>query len=315
VEVAAGDTSGRNRRQRIFRDCAVVAVALTVGFGVSALVNTVRDRGGRGHASEGRSLLGARSGRNAAAGYQPPATAANGSLSIPSSDNTPAPAAPTPRAAIETFLDLEVKQDFAASFGSLSAPDRLKQRTRPEWVAEHDHLSPITGYTITGIDGSTVRVDLQLRAGIDYVRGLTPAHATAAFSAVPEDGGFRIAYASSAVTPSYPPDAGAVAAAQSWADGRQACGHPAELAGGLLGATYLAAALCGASGAVAVGAVGALPDSPAVEPLLAAFGPDVGRWARVVPVSSPVQLSVVTAPVGESWLVIGVLAASPGTGN
>jgi hypothetical protein len=299
----------------VLRDSAVVLVALTVGFGVAALVNAVRDRGGRGHASEGRSLLGARSGRNAAAGYQPSATAANGSSSIPPSDNTPAPAAPTPRAAVETFLDLETKQDFVGSFGYLSAADRLKQRARSEWVAAHEHLPPISGYTLLGVDGSTSRVDLQLRAGLDYVRGLTPAHATATFAAVPEDGGFRVAYAASAVTPVYPPEAGAVPAAQQWADARQACQHPPELAGGLLGATYLADGLCRAPGTVTVGIVAPLPDSPAIEPLLAAFGPEVGRWARVVPVSSPVQLSVITAPVGESWLVVGVLAASPGAGK
>jgi hypothetical protein len=35
----------------------------------------------------------------------------------------------------------------------------------------------------------------------------------------------------------------------------------------------------------------------------------------VVTLRSPVAMDVVTAPVGESWLVIGVLEASPGSGS
>jgi hypothetical protein len=293
----------------------VVALALIVGFGASALVNAVRDRGGRSHPSEGRSLLGATSGRKAAAGYQPPATAANGSPTFPSPDAAPAPAAPSPLAAVDTFLALEAKQDFAGSFGYLAAADRMRRRTRPEWVADHDHLPPVIAFRVVGVDATNVRVELQLRAGLDYVRGLTPAHALATVTAAPEDGGFRVAYASSVVTPVYPSDASAAGAVRQWAEGRQACRHAPELAGGILGAGYLADGLCGARGAVTVGEVGPLPDSPAVEPLLAAYGPDVASWARAVALTSPLQLNVVTAPVGESWLVIGVLAASPGAGN
>ena len=45
--------------------------------------------------------------------------------------------------------------------------------------------------------------------------------------------------------------------------------------------------------------------NPEADPYVAAFGPDVLEWARVVPVSGPAQIDVVVAPVGESWLVIG----------
>lgn len=315
MEATARDTSGTTRSKQLLRDGVVVVAALVLGFGVSALVNTLRDRGGRSQASAGRSSLGAKSGRNAAARYQPPATAADASARFPSPDNAPAPAAPTPHAAVSTFLDHEVVQDFAGSFGYLAGPDRTTQRTRSEWVANHEHLPPITGYTITGVDGTNARVDLTLRAGLDFVHGLTPANATATFATSSEDGGYRVAYASSVVTPVYMSDAGAPDTARQWVVARQACQHPPELAGGVLGATYLVDGLCRAPGAVTVGGAGMLPDSPAVEPFLAAFGPDVTRWARLVPVSSPVGMSVVTAPVGESWLVIGVLAASPGAGT
>ena len=42
-------------------------------------------------------------------------------------------------------------------------------------------------------------------------------------------------------------------------------------------------------------------------PFLAAFGPEASTWARVVTVTEPVPLRAVVAPIGQEWLVIGVL--------
>lgn len=42
-------------------------------------------------------------------------------------------------------------------------------------------------------------------------------------------------------------------------------------------------------------------------PFLAAFGPEATSWARVVAVTDPVPLRAVVAPIGQEWLVIGVL--------
>jgi hypothetical protein len=78
---------------------------------------------------------------------------------------------------------------------------------------------------------------------------------------------------------------------------------------GLIGASARAAALCGADGAIRTGRARALPDTAQDQPFLAAFGGDVHQWARVVRLESPVRQDVVVAPVGEQWLVVGVLQA------
>jgi hypothetical protein len=314
---AAAEVSSR-RTQRIVRDVVVVVVALAVGFGAAAAYSALRDRGSRGGASAPRSRSGATSGHGAVPGFQPDATSRNVGSSG-STDDAPAPAARTPRDAVASFLAFESHDDFASSFGVLAAPDRASVRSRSEWIDAHEHLAPITGFEILNVDVASdhadVHAELNLRAGLDFVTGDTAPRADADLVALPEDGGWRVAYARSRITPQYAPDAGAADAARSWASWRQRCHTDGEMAGGLLGATYVADRLCHSRGAVETGAVTELPDSPAVEPFLAAFGPEVGEWARIVPLQSPVAMDVVTAPVGESWLVIGVLEASPGSGS
>jgi hypothetical protein len=42
------------------------------------------------------------------------------------------------------------------------------------------------------------------------------------------------------------------------------------------------------------------------EPYVAAFGPEVGAWARLVPVQGPrTGFAVVVGPVGDGWRVLG----------
>jgi hypothetical protein len=40
--------------------------------------------------------------------------------------------------------------------------------------------------------------------------------------------------------------------------------------------------------------------------VVAAFGPDASSWTRSVALSGPSELSVVTAPYGDRWVVVGV---------
>ena len=49
-----------------------------------------------------------------------------------------------------------------------------------------------------------------------------------------------------------------------------------------------------------------LEDAADAAPFLAAFGPEVGIWARVVDVETPIALRLVLAPIGEQWRVVGV---------
>ena len=51
---------------------------------------------------------------------------------------------------------------------------------------------------------------------------------------------------------------------------------------------------------------------PSYWPVVAAFGDQSSDWARVVTVSGSHPLRAVLAPLGDTWIVIGVLAAPPG---
>ena len=227
------------------------------------------------------------------------------------------PAAPTPAAAVEQFLAAEVAGDFATSYGFLSAADRDDLGSRAEWTSAHGQLPRITGYTVatvaSGMDRTEVATALELDAGLDEIVGLVPARADATWVAVAEDGGWRVAFAQSALTPRYPADFDAPAAVENWVAARRDCRRGDQYRDGLLGSDDLARTLCRAEGRVAAGPVAPLDPSAEAQPFLAAFGPEVFSWARVVPVDAPDPFQVVVAPVDERWLVIGVLDSSPGS--
>ena len=225
----------------------------------------------------------------------------------------PDDAAPTPRDAVQRFLDAESAQQYGASYGLLSAPDRAEHESRAGWTADHADLPAIAGFRLDGVqvhdDRADVAVALRLHPQLNPDDGLVPARARATYIAVAEDGGWRVAFGESSLAAEYPSTASAPGAVRSWVRARVRCAHAPEFVGGLLGAAARADELCGAHGAVHVGRAVRLPETDQDQPFLAAFGSDVHEWSRVVPVDAPVRLRVVVAPLGERWLVVGVLPA------
>jgi hypothetical protein len=295
------------------RDAVVVLFAVAVGFGIALVPRLLNDSGGEDIASPTKAnprvqlstLADAR-----VAKPLPPATA------DPASVEPPAAPASTPVAAVTGFLDAEVAGDFAASYGTLSAPDRLRAGSRSDWTTLHAQLPTIRGFTIgetRSAPGRTeIAAEVELQPGLDAVVGLVPARAQATWIAVAEDGGWRVDFDNSTLVPEYPPDAAAVDTASSWVSARAQCRRAPQYRDGLLGVTALASDLCGARGPVRVGTAAPLRAGTGVEPFVAAFGPDVFTWARAVPVESPAPMSVVLAPIGDRWVVIGVLESLPG---
>jgi hypothetical protein len=295
------------------RDAVVVLFAVAVGFGIALVPHLLNDSGGEGIASPTEAnprvqlstLADAR-----VAKPLPPATA------DPASVEPPAAPADTPVAAVTGFLDAEVAGDFVASYGTLSAPDRLRAGSRSEWTTAHAQLPAIRGFTLGETrfapDRSEIDAEVELRPGLDTIVGLVPARAHAVWIAVAEDGGWRVDFDNSSLVPEYALDAAAVDAATSWISARAECRRAPQYRDGLLGVPAFAADLCGARGPVRVGTAAPLRAGVGVEPFVAAFGPDVFTWARAVPVQSPAPMSVVLAPIGERWVVIGVLESLPG---
>jgi hypothetical protein len=222
------------------------------------------------------------------------------------------PENPGPVAAVERFLNLEIAGDFEASFDLLSQADQEAAGGAEGWVAEHYLVVPtIRGFHLTAdtADGTRAEVSagLSLQAELDQLVGLIPGDADATWVVLEEGDEWRVAFTESRIDPVFPDDATAPAAVAGWGSRRQSCLPEEEGDLALLGFPTLADPLCGSTGRVTVSGPSPLEDAADAAPFLAAFGPEVGIWARVVEVQTPIALRVVVAPIGERWVVIGVL--------
>jgi hypothetical protein len=301
----------KTRLSRALRDAGVVAFCGAIGFAVVAAPRLIGDRNDDG--------LNPGSPRVALADLADARDPAPQLALGPGEAEAPAPAAATPDAALDAFLSAEARHDYATSYGVLSAADRDEIGSRREWGAAHGELPAVMSFVLGAVHvadaaSAEVEADVTFESTLDETRGLVPARAHAVWVAVAEDGGWRVAHSQSRLVPQHPDEKGAVSAAEDWVKARRSCDRPVEYEDGLIGATGPVEALCDARGPVRVGAVAPLEPDAGVEPFLAAFGPEVLSWARVVPTISPVPMTVVLAPVADNWLVIGTLE-SPSDGS
>jgi hypothetical protein len=296
------------------RDTTVVLLAVALGFGLALVPRLLNHSGGDDSASPTKANPRVQLSTLSDARVAKPLPQA---AADPASVEAPAPAAPSPVAAVTGFLDAEVARNFGGSYGNLSAADRLRAASHTEWADLHAQLPTITGFTLGETRSAPGRAEVdakvELQPGLDAIVGLVPAHADAAWIVVAEDGGWRVDFESSELVPAYPPDIGAIDAARSWVSARSHCRRAPQSRDGLLGSPALAAGLCGAGGPVRVGTPAALHAAVGVEPFVAAFGAEVFGWARAVAVHSPAPMTVVLAPIGDRWVVIGVFDSLPGS--
>lgn len=229
----------------------------------------------------------------------------------------PGVGAATPVATVMGFLDAEIDGELTASFGFLSAEDRGELGSPEGWVAAHaDILAPVTGYEVqeagepaVGEDEAEVVTLVSFEPGLDEVRGLVAEQATVTWVTTTDASvSWGIDLRATTVEPIYLSEEGAPAAVARWAEAHQACRPAPTWDGTLKASPALAETLCGAEGPVEVG-----PPLPLTSvdagPFLASFGPGAGEWARVVAVTAPVEVRAVVAPIGQEWLVVGVLSA------
>ncbi len=227
----------------------------------------------------------------------------------------PGAGAGDPRTAVEGFLDAEVALDFPSSFGFLGAASRIEFASPQGWVAAHaDVLPPVRAYEIEAVeepdDGDEAEVValVTFEPGLNQVVGLVPERARVTWVTVADDETWGIDLATSTFEPLYPSEDSAPGAVREWAEAHQGCGPAPSWDGNLVGSPALADGLCGVEGAVEVGDPTTLAEVDA-GPVLSAFGPEAADWARVVPVTGPVELRAVVAPIGQQWMVVGVLPA------
>ncbi len=312
-----GATAPRSRTKASL----VALLALVVGIGVGVGPNILRSHGATpptkfrvdSHRSVSRLQLPGKGHALSATEIQ---------TRLLNSSATSTMVASTPRAAITLFLDALVSTKPRNALDLLSHRDRSKYPTLAIWIQQRQRIIPdVIGYSINEVIERGRKADavaeLMLQPAFDETIGLIPAHATATLRVVREQFDWRIEIGASKVAFHYLSTATINAAAHIWYAAKQHCGSAQQWRTTLYGegANAIATGLCRSSESPRFSEPATLDGRTDLASFIAAFGPVVGRWARVVRVQSPTAFDLVLAPVDQQWLVIGVLATPQGSGQ
>lgn len=165
--------------------------------------------------------------------------------------------------------------------------------------------------------GTTDRVEIEVTSSqqpaLDPTRGLVPARSSSLWQVERQGGVWRVAADPLSVIPHLPEPNEAVGVVKGWLDRLRDCDRAAaassQVSPYLYGPRSFVEAPCERRGAWAVGDVAGLGAATDPADLVAAFGPGVGGWARLVKVEGPeTRFYAVVAPVGEGWQIAGVAA-------
>jgi hypothetical protein len=224
----------------------------------------------------------------------------------------------TARAAVTAFLQPLVDGRPAGAYPLLDEPSRRRYPTLASWtMAQADRATPVTFSVATTRPSAerpgAVEVDLSAThtPSLDPIRGLVPARSTSTWLVRLENDAWRVSADPLAFRPVLPPDAEATAAVQGWVSLLAACDAPAaaalQVTANLYGPASLSRTPCEKRGIWTAGEPSGLDRTPDPRAFLAAFGPEVGTWARLVPVQGPDgRFLAAVAPMGDGWQVMGV---------
>lgn len=236
---------------------------------------------------------------------------------VPALDAEP----PTARAAVAAFLQPLADGRPAGAYPLLDGASRRRYPTVASWInAQANRAAPVTfdiGASRAGAGGA-VEVDLSAThaSSLDAIRGLVPARSTSTWLARLENDAWRVSADPVAFRPVLPADAAATAAVQDWVSRLATCDTPAAVAlqvtPNLYGPANLARTPCETRGSWTAGEPAGLDRAADPRPFLAAFGPEVGTWARLVPVQGPGgRFLAAVAPMGDGWQVMGTAVDGP----
>ena len=241
----------------------------------------------------------------------PTAGAADATIPTPVVVSEPA----TPRAALEQFLNAEIARTPDASFALLDGPTRQTNGTVAAWQSTRANRLLPEQFTVIGEKSTPVGTDLTISAtrtpAVTTVTGLVPAKSEETWRVV-KDGGWRVVGGRATdVRPILPSDALATSAAAAWLEKVASCDAegalPLQLSANLSGAPGFRDVPCKAKGTWTAGK--AFPVSELVNStvFVSAYGSSVGRWARAVPAVGNGRFTIVLAPLGDEWRVMGLV--------
>lgn len=292
-----------SRRTRLVTPILVLVLALLVGFAVAYLV--FREPQAPSAFDGPPSVTELQLPAAGAAPSASPAAAAPAVVSEPAS----------PRDAVRRFLEAEVARRHDVSFALLDTKSRSSRGPLAAWQNDRpNRLVPET-FAILRAEPTAEGVDVSISArrapALSPITGLVPARSEETWRVV-NDGGWRVSGGRPVdVRPELPSDAAATAAGAAWLERAASCdtagADALQLSTNLLGSPALRDGTCRSKGTWTAGnafAVAELPDSTV---FVSAYGPGVGRWARAVPVTGTGRYTIVLAPLGDEWRVMGVV--------
>ena len=297
-----------NNAYRLLRQTGIVAVGLALGVGVALAL-----RGGSPapvRATQPPSVTRF----DFFAGDLPPVTAPSGAAAGP----TPAEEPATAEAVVALYLRALADGRPEAAYALLDGPSRQRYPSTESWIRAQVDLAAPTGFDIgasRAAFGAGEAVEIEVvathRPSLDPVRGLVPGRSRALWQATREQGAWRVRAQPVRAVAILPPDADATVAVSAWVGRLQACDGPGAAASQagtyLYGPADFVRAPCDSKGTWTVGDPVGLDRTPDPKDYLAAFGPGVGGWTRLVPVDGPgSRFFAVVAPIGDAWQVMGV---------
>ena len=225
--------------------------------------------------------------------------------------------------AVEAFLQPLADGHPELAYPLLDAPSRARYSTPAAWArAQVDRLQPVT-FEVLGSRPSpdvpgAVEVDVAAthNPSLDSSRGLVPARSQSVWLVRREGDAWRVDADPMSFHPVLPAEAGATDIVQAWVGRLAACDSAGAAAlqvrPNLYGPAGLIQVPCQKRGTWTAGAAVGLDKTPDPKVFLAAFGPGVATWARLVPVRGPgSNFLAAVAPMGDGWEVMGVAVDGP----
>jgi hypothetical protein len=284
----------------------VGALGLAVGIGATLAISGLRGSGGPVASVQRLDL---------------PATPATTAPPSKAADEARPVVAGTARAAVQRFLKATAREDFTAAYRLLDTAGRKRYPSAARWTRAQSDRTAITGVRVgaakpAGRRAMDVTVGLTHPAAIDPFAGLVPARTVEVWRARSEGGGWRVAADPVSVRAELPSDQRAPDAVTAWVQRLIGCDRQGaarlQVVVDLYGPAGLAEAPCQQRGSWTVGGPQTFDEAAEPEAYVAAFGPDVGAWARLVPVQGPdTRFHVVVGPLGDAWRVLGTDPVQP----
>ena len=293
--------SARPGRLRLLRVVGVGVAGIAVGVGVTLAAHG--HGGGAERAASVRRL-------DLPAGPAP--TAAKG----PGGAAAAPVRAGSARATVRRYLQAGADGDLAIAYGLLDEAGRRRYPSLARFTRAQADRSPVTAVRVgrehrAGDGRAEVTVTLRHPAAIDPFAGLVPGRTVEVWRASHQDGRWRVAAEPVSVRAELPGDDRAPETVTAWVQRLLGCDRQGaaslQVGAELYGPADLAELPCRERGRWTVAAPQGFDAAVEPQPYVAAFGPEVGSWARLVPVQGPgTRFSVVVGPLGDAWRVLGI---------